>query len=274
MITKTSGRASGIGAKVVVYGPPGIGKSTLVATMPGAVVIDPNFGTSRIDVEERYDIDTWKDMESVLDRLENPKNLVIDEFGELEQRLYQEISKDEGVAAIGDIPYGGGYREAANRLKNLIAETDSFVEGGGNVFFVLHDTCKTHSNPEGKDYDRHVLRMRPALADILCSSADAVLYCKYDNDVKVERQGFSEKRTGVTGDRVMCGEYSAAYDAKNRFNMRPQEPMETGRLLGFIEASSMSKEALVEELEDHPLFKESMSTAGLRQLYAHRKAEQ
>lgn len=275
MAIKKSSGVQDVGAKILIYGPQGIGKSTLALGLPDPVVVDPNFGTSKLNVSSRYDIETWDDLEEVtkLIHKEPPGTLIVDEFCDLEQRLYESVAKANHCDHISEVgTYGAGYREAMNRLKNVIGMWEKLTHQGTNVVVVGHSRLDTFSNPEGHDYNRFVLDVRETVGKILSRNFDAVLFCKYEVDVKVERKGFDVSTKGVTGDRVMCTEWDAVYDAKNRFGMRSVEPLESKRLLGYLEASKMSRESLTEVLSGHKLFKEDMTTRGMRQLYAHQKS--
>lgn len=271
-ITKSTGRGK-VGTKGLIYGTKGIGKSTLLAKLPKARMVDPNFGTAKLDIEDRWEVETFKDLSEVLEHAldDDINHLVIDEFCELEQRLYREVAADNGVEAIGNISYGGGYREATNRLRNLIGYFDELVESGKNVFLIGHSKTVKFKNPEGEDWDMYRLDMRDSMRDILERAFDLELFCKLDIAVSTEEKGFEKKTLAKSGDRVMCAESSAAFDAKNRLDMRPIEVMDSGMLLGYLEASKMGRAELVEQVSGNKNYKDDMTDAKLRQLYAFLK---
>lgn len=47
----TSGKVTGKGMKVTIYGPEGIGKSSLAARFPHAIFIDTEVSTDNMDVQ-------------------------------------------------------------------------------------------------------------------------------------------------------------------------------------------------------------------------------
>lgn len=73
--------------KILVYGQPGIGKSTLALSMPSPLMIDCDRGVHRVNPEHLSDtveVDTWSDIDEVLNEdLSTYKTVIFDTGGKL-----------------------------------------------------------------------------------------------------------------------------------------------------------------------------------------------
>ena len=81
--------------KGVIYGPPGVGKTTFGAQFPGAVFLDAENGTTHLDVL-RYPVDSWAAIPSIIrDLARDPgevQTLVIDSADWVERLLIEDVS--------------------------------------------------------------------------------------------------------------------------------------------------------------------------------------
>src|SRR5688572_10475054 len=73
--------------KVVIYGPGGIGKSTLASLAPNPIFLDIETSTERLDVARLDGIETWADLRAVIqsDRLDGYGTLVLDSATKAEE---------------------------------------------------------------------------------------------------------------------------------------------------------------------------------------------
>jgi hypothetical protein len=95
--------------------------------------------------------------------------------------------------------------------------------------FVAHSTVKRTSPPDQTDgFDRYELKLTKQSAPLLREWCDLLLFCNY----KTKLVEGSDGRLKATGgkDRVMHAEHSAAWDAKNRFDLPDEMPMDIGQL--------------------------------------------
>src|SRR5207253_2754839 len=114
--------------KTVIYGPEGIGKSTLAAQFPSPVFLDTEGGTHHLDVARLAAPKTWDDVTAAVQSLAGEphefKTLVIDTADWLEKILAEDICRRANKAGIEDFGYGKGYVLLAEEFAKFLASLD------------------------------------------------------------------------------------------------------------------------------------------------------
>jgi hypothetical protein len=215
-----------------VYGIEGIGKTTLATQFPAPLVLDTEDGTNHIDVA-RASIHDWKSLTLALTELavnaQGFKTIVIDSADWSEKLLIEWLLKTSGKKSIEDFGFGKGYTMVAEHWTRFLASCDVLIGQGVNVVFVAHSTVKRTSPPDQTDgFDRYELKLTKQAAPLLREWCDLLLFCNYRTKL-VEGSDGRLKATGGK-DRVMHAEHSAAWDAKNRFDLPAEMPMDIGQL--------------------------------------------
>lgn len=215
-----------------VYGNEGIGKSTFAAQFPSPLVLDTEDGTNHLDVA-RASIHDWKTLTLAMTELavnaQGFKTIVIDSADWAEKLLIEWLLKTSGKKSIEDFGFGKGYVMLQEHFTRFLASCDVLVGQGVNVVFVAHSTVKRTSPPDQTDgYDRFELKLTKQVSPLLREWCDLLLFCTY----KTKLVEGSDGRLKATGgkDRVMHAEHSAAWDAKNRFGLPAEMPMDIGQL--------------------------------------------
>jgi hypothetical protein len=215
-----------------VYGIEGIGKTTLATQFPAPLVLDTEDGTNHIDVA-RASIHDWKSLTLALTELavnaQGFKTIVIDSADWSEKLLIEWLLKTSGKKSIEEFGFGKGYTMVAEHWTRFLASCDVLIGQGINVVFVAHSTVKRTSPPDQTDgFDRYELKLTKQSAPLLREWCDLLLFCNYRTKL-VEGSDGRLKATGGK-DRLMHAEHSAAWDAKNRFGLPAEMPMDIGQL--------------------------------------------
>ena len=99
--------------KTVIYGPEGIGKTTLAAQFPSPVFLDTEGGTHHLDVARFPAPKTWEDVTKTIAALASEphefKTLVVDTADWLEKLLIEEVCRRANKTSIEEFGYGKGY---------------------------------------------------------------------------------------------------------------------------------------------------------------------
>lgn len=219
--------------RAVIYGEEGVGKSTLAAEFPNPLILDTEDGTNQLDVA-RVAINDWQTLTLALKELAvdaNGFNTVVVDSADWAEKLLVEwlLKNSSGKKSIEDFGFGKGYTMVAEHWTRFLASCDVLIGQGINVVFVAHSTVKRTSPPDQTDgFDRYELKLTKQVSPLLREWCDLLLFCSYKTKL-VEGGDGRLKATGGK-DRVMHAEHSAAYDAKNRFGLPAEMPMQIEHL--------------------------------------------
>ena len=236
--------------KVVIYGPEGIGKSTLASKFPEPAFIDTEGSTKELDVMRYPAPKSWNDiLDDLDDALENVpcKTLVIDTADWAEQLCTKEVCKQLKVRGIEDVGYGKGYTYLKEEFSRMLAICNKCIDRGINVVFTAHAQMRKFEQPDEMGaYDRWEMKLSKQCSPLLKEWADMVLFCNYKTDVVTDSKTKSKKATG--GSRVMYASHHPCWDAKNRYGLPDMMKMD------YKEIEKIFKNVEIKELDfDGPL---------------------
>ena len=239
MIPITKGKVESA-KKVVIYGPEGIGKSTLASQFPDPVFIDTEGSTKELDISRYPTPEYWK---MILDFIEDAneerqfKTVVIDTADWAEQFCIKSVCEMHSVKGIEDIGYGKGYVYVSEEFTKLLRECDKLVEAGINVVFTAHAQMRKFEQPDELGaYDRWEMKLSKKVAPLLKEWADMVLFCNYKTTVITDSKTQSKKASG--GKRVMYASHHPCWDAKNRFGLPEQMEMSFDQIAHIFTAKT------------------------------------
>lgn len=213
--------------RVAIYGPEGIGKTTLAAEFPAPLVLDTEDGTKHLDVA-RVVCEDWRTATLAVSELaidsQGFQTLVIDSADWLEKLLVESMLKSSnGKKSIEDFGFGKGYVLLAEHFGRFLESCDKLIAAGINVVFVAHCQVKRTSPPDQTDgYDRFELKLTKQVGPLLKEWVDALIFSNYKTKLV---EGSDGRTKAVGSDRVMHAERSAAWDGKNRFGLPNEMPM-------------------------------------------------
>lgn len=241
--------------KVVIYGPEGIGKSTLAAQFPKPLFIDTEGSTGNLNVNRFEDKPTsWTMLTNYIEYVkQNPQvceTLVIDTMDWAERLCVEDILNTYGKKGIEDFGYGNGYvyvAEAIGRFLNTLQELiDKDI---CNVVLNCHAQLKKFEQPdEAGSYDRYELKLgkktSSQTAPLVKEWADMILFCNYETyAVAADKDGKKFKAQG--GQRVMYTTHHPCWDAKNRADLPPKIPLDYAQIAHVIEHTPAASSAPV-----------------------------
>lgn len=249
-----SGKSPGP-VRILVYGVDGVGKSTFAAGAPKPIFLCAENGTDGLDVA-RFPVPiVWADVLDAIQTLTADsggyQTLVIDTLDWIEPLLITELMRREGVTSRDDI--GGGYQKwidaAVDLWRVLLAAIERLRHlQKMNVVLLAHYIKKSVKNPLGEDYERFQLKLHDKHAGLFREWVDGVYFARHeeyaDKDKKTKRvRGIS------TGARLLFTHWTAAYDAKDRYNLPEQLPLDWSEFEKARQGSGAATEQLKAEIE-------------------------
>lgn len=234
-----TGKAGGA-LKVVVYGPEGIGKSTLAAHFPRPVFIDTEGSTRHMDVSRTDKPSSWTMlMEQVRYIRSDPgvcSTLVIDTADWAEQLCIASICADKKLSGIEDMGYGKGYVYLAEEFGRLLNVLEEIVGRGVHVVLTAHAMMRKFEQPDEMGaYDRWELKLQKKTSALVKEWSDLLLFANYKTmSVATDEKGKKFKAQG--GRRVMYTSHHPCWDAKNRLGLPEELPLNFSALAQYISA--------------------------------------
>lgn len=188
------GRVSGAAQRTVLYGPGGVGKSTLASLAPSPVFLDIEHGTRELDVPRVDGIESFADLRSVLqsDLLDPYRSIILDSATRAEEFAIAHTlgtvptEKGDHVANIEAYGFGKGYQHVYDTYLLLLADFDRHIRAGRHVILIAHDCTADVPNPMGENfirYEPHLQSPKSGKASIrnrVVQWADHVLFLGYD----------------------------------------------------------------------------------------------
>ena len=167
------------GYTVLMYGQPKTGKTTTAAKFDKALLCAFEVGYLTIPGVMAQPINRWSEFKQVIRQLDSEeghktyKNIVIDTADICYDLCEKYICSMEGVSAIGDIPYGGGYAKAKKEFDETLRRIPAM---GYGLILISHAQDKTFKDENGSEYQQIVptLGNQPRL--VVDRMSDIIIY--------------------------------------------------------------------------------------------------
>lgn len=229
--------------KVILYGVEGIGKSTLASKFPNPVFIDTEGSTKELDVGRLPKPTSWEMLKEQVRFIadEKPCNtLVIDTIDWAERLCISHICAKANKTGIEDFGYGNGYVYEKEEIERFIDLLNEVIEAGINVVLTAHAIIRKFEQPDELGaYDRYEMKLGKKTTNLIAPLfkewADMVLFCNYKTmSVAVDKDGKKHKAQG--GKRVMYTTHHPCWDAKNRYDLPDEIPMDYEEIRHILES--------------------------------------
>lgn len=234
-LAEVTGKPSGLPKRYVLYGAPGIGKTSFGAYAPSPIFIQSKGETGLDSLIEAGllpetphfpECQTWPELFALIETLTNEdhpyRTLVIDTLNGCEKICHDEVTRRDfkGIAGRGGfVDYQNGAETAATvDWRSFLAALDRLREVKGMAILCLaHMGLAKVPNPQGPDYEKY----GPALHKYTWSHterwADAILFCQFETFVDSKDGKKGKAKGGKT--RMMFTADDATFVAKNRMGL-------------------------------------------------------
>jgi len=246
--------------RLLLFGVEGIGKTSFGAAMPKPIFIDAESGSGQLDVARFPTPQNFNDVLDAIRELRETKHdfetAVLDTIDWIEALIWQHICVRDRMHDIEEYGFGKGFNVALEQWRILIRELEALERAKGmNICLLGHSHVKTFKNPEGSDFDRYEPQVHAKAAGVLKQWPRAVLFAHYEQYAEKENR-YALKAKGVaSGERLLFTNRTAAYDAKNRYELPVSLPLSWD---AFFQAATTERSAA--ELVE--LIKVNAKTAG------------
>ncbi len=141
-----------------------------------------------------------------------------------------DLCAKNGKTGIEDFGYGKGWEYEKESFGKFLNHLNEVIAAGINVTLVAHAVLRKFEQPdEMGSYDRWELKLGSKttnkISPLVKEWADIVLFCNYKTVViQTDKEGKKHKAQGNR--RVIYTSHHPCWDAKNRFNLPDEIPME------------------------------------------------
>jgi AAA domain len=209
----------------MLYGPPGVGKSTFGASAPNPVFIPCERGLDQITVAKFPTPKTLAEFGSYLNAVDieehDYETLVIDTADALELLIFDAVCSEGKVKSIEQVGggYGWGFMRAREYWARLLVRLTALSEKM-NVLLIAHSHLRTVTDPMlATSYDVHEPKIQAKSIELIRQSVDLIMFAHIQTSV-VKDTPKARKGRGLIGeDREMFTQPTTGIECKNRFNL-------------------------------------------------------
>jgi len=232
------------GFKLGIYGPEGIGKSTLASLCPGAHFADIEMSMKHIQVPKVEGIEGWSDLRAYIQSLQ-AGICGLDSITKAEDWAAQHVIKtkrsndnQKATDSLEDFKYKAGLTFVNDEFKKLLADIDAATLRGVSFIMIAHNRVKKFNDPDGSNF----VRYEPMLVDTDAVSNMRTWVQFLDHCAFIDLDRNAEKgKVKSAGTRSIYLDTSASHISKCRgidasvidFDLS-KDPLELWRRLGTV----------------------------------------
>lgn len=218
--------------RILIYGPPKMGKSTFASLAPAPVFIQTEDGLDAIDVPAFPLAQSFGDVLNAIEQLATQEHdrqtVVMDSADWLERLIHNQVCKEQNVKSLESIGYGKGYVFAIDMWRQYIDATNYLRDNKNMVVInIAHSQIKRFENPETDAYDRYQIKMHDKASALLMENSDVILFVNEQVNITKSQEGFSKRVRAIgEGERVLYTESRPSFVAGNRFSLPAEIPFD------------------------------------------------
>lgn len=170
------------GKFALFFGLPGVGKTSLAAQFPKALIASFEQGTNALNNVYVQPVKTWNDWKQMVSQLVRKEDLkskyetiCVDTADSAWDLCVKYICSQNGVEQLSDIPWGRGFDMAKKEYQNGFRD---LTFSGYGLIFISHSIEKTLKNEKGEEYQQIVPALPQRPYDIVNKMVDLIGYIR------------------------------------------------------------------------------------------------
>jgi AAA domain len=212
---------------ITVYGPEGVGKTTLGAQFPRPVFIQTENGCpAGLSLQSFGHLETYDAVHEALSFLAREPHdfgtLVFDSLDAFEPLIWHKACRTNGWSTIESPGFGRGYVTVDSYWLDFLAALNFLRrERGVIVVLIAHSIIEIINDPRTQSYTAYGLRLHKRARALIQDNSDVIGFLAPDLHITTEEQGFNKKRARADGGstRWLHVEARPSFTAKNRCGM-------------------------------------------------------
>lgn len=224
--------------KGIIYGPPGIGKTTFGACAKGSLIVDCENGAGTIACHRTPYLDKWTDINEWLTGLENEQHdyavVVIDSLDWMLRRIEEHVSGSNDAKGVDKTLHKshGGYGNGKQVMKNylytlLLPQLNRIVNRGIALILLAHARRTDIMDVDGITIEK----TSPDIHEDYLNT-----FIEWSDFICLARMGTENQRILITQDNDRAV-------AKNRYGLPPVIPFDWNSFIAAISAGLKNKTA-------------------------------
>ena len=247
--------------RILVYGRPGVGKTTFAAASRTPIFIQTEDGADVAGAARFPKAENFEAIVGAIDTLLSEDHsygaVVIDTLDWLAPLIYAKTVEDgkvnphyktKNILQIEDFGYGKGYEYADMHFRAVLEKLNKLRETKGMAVIMLaHSELKRYEDPASEGYDRWMPKLQKKAAATCMEYSDIVGFANYFTSMKSVDKGFGQTKNIAIGDgsRVLYTQEKPSFIAKSRYDIPAELPFEWAALVNAITPKKEKKDGAI-----------------------------